>query len=66
MKKPGLALIIATKSKDKKTAEAPKEDYSEKYSEMAEDLLSAIKAGDSKTLGSQLKSFIQVCLSDGE
>lgn len=59
-KKPGLAVLIAGKVKKK----MDKEPKGEKYSEMAQEIIDAVKADDAKALGSALKHFVSVCGSD--
>jgi len=56
-KKPGIALIIASKMKEKKGEEGEED----KYTEMAKDILAAIEKKDAKALGVALSSFIKVC-----
>jgi DNA-binding GntR family transcriptional regulator len=56
-KKNGLAILIASKMKDKDE----KEDGGNDSVEMASDILDAIEAKDAKALAKLLKSFVQLC-----
>lgn len=62
-KKGGLAVIIASKPPKSKMAEE-KEDKSGMYKEMGDEILSAIKSGDSKSLVMLLKDLIKTCQSE--
>lgn len=62
-KKPGLALIIAMKAKKAKEAEASSSEEEEgkgKFSEIAQDVLDAIKEEDADSLATALKAFVKV------
>lgn len=58
--KPSLAILIAERMKKKGKSEG--EDS--KWSEMAEELLAAIKDENPKELGKTLKHFIKACMNE--
>lgn len=61
-KKPGgLAIIIASKMKGKENKEEKGED---KHTEMAKEMLEAIKAEGAGALGKVLRNFVKVCSSE--
>lgn len=61
-KKPGLAIVIASKMKDK--MKGKEEDSGESYKELAQMILDAVKSGNAEKFARDLKSFVKMCISD--
>jgi len=61
-KKPGLAIVIASKMKGKPDEE--EKEGENKYTEMASEILEAIKSEDSEALGKALQNFVKVCSAE--
>jgi hypothetical protein len=56
-KKPGLAILIASKMKEKNKSE----DGGSDYAELAQMIMDDIKDGDAEKFAKDLKSFVQMC-----
>ena len=63
-KKPGLAIVIASKMKDKMKGKEEDKDNGESYKELAQMILDAVKSGNAEKFARDLKSFVKMCISD--